>query len=94
MLVVLHSTNRIHKTYELFFQLVLVLDLLHHHVCLREFGLQQLFFQVSVFEHLLQVLEDSQVNLGVVVFFYTESCFHFFGCIKLKRYGNLGEMCK
>lgn len=85
MLVVLHSTNRIHKTYELFFQLVLVLDLLHHHVCLREFGLQQLFFQVSVFEHLLQVLEDSQVNLGVVVFFLHRKLFPFLWLHKTEK---------
>jgi len=47
----------------LFFQLVLLLNLLQDHVCLREFGFQQLLLQVSVLEDLFQVLEDIQVNL-------------------------------
>lgn len=42
---------------------MLLLGLLQQHVGLREFGLQQLFFQVSVFEDLLQVLEDNQEDL-------------------------------
>lgn len=47
------------KTHELFFQLVLLLRLLQDHVGLRELGVQQLFFQVSVFEDLFQVLKGS-----------------------------------
>lgn len=47
----------------LFFQLVLLLCLLHHQLRLREFSFQQLFFQVSVLEDLFQVLEEIQVNL-------------------------------
>lgn len=50
------------QTYKLYLQLVLLLSLLQHHVCLCEFGLQQLFFQVPVLKDLLQVLEESQVN--------------------------------
>lgn len=61
-----HWTNLIHKTYKLLFQLVLLLCLLQYCVCLRKFGLQQLFLQVSVLEDLFQVLEDNQVNLWVV----------------------------
>ena len=58
-----HSTNGTHKTYKVFFQLVLLLDLPQYQVRLRELGFQQLFFQVSVFEDLLQVLEDVQEDL-------------------------------
>lgn len=60
------------KTYMVFFQLMLLLCFLQQHVCLREFGFQQLFFQVSVLENLFQVLEDIQVDLSR---FHRESCF-------------------
>lgn len=49
--------------YQFFLQPVLLLSLLQYHVCLCELGLQQLLFQISVFEDLLQVLENSQKNL-------------------------------
>lgn len=74
------------KTYMVFFQLMLLLCFLQQHVCLREFGFQQLFFQVSVLENLFQVLEDIRVDLRVV---FTEKAVSFlalgaFGYIKLK----------
>lgn len=59
----LYRSENLMKTYMLFFQFVLLLCLLQYHVCLCEFGFQQLFFQVSVFEDLFQVLEDIQVDL-------------------------------
>lgn len=48
--------------YQLLLQPVLLLGLLQYHVCLCEFGLQQLLFQISVFEDLLQVLQRSQIK--------------------------------
>lgn len=66
---------------------MLLLGLLQQHVGLREFGLQQLFFQVSVFEDLLQVLEDNRG--GFMSRPHVDGLFRFllrelFGCMKLK----------
>lgn len=48
--------------YQLSLQPVLLLGLLQDHVCLCQFGLQQLLFQISVLEDLLQVLQSSQIK--------------------------------
>lgn len=55
--------QQIRSAYKLLLQLVLLLGLLQQHVGLREFGLQELLFQVSVFEHLFQVLENNRDDL-------------------------------
>ena len=59
----LPDKSDVQETYSLLFKLVLLLCILQKHVGLREFGVQQLFLQVSVLEDLFQVLEDIQVNL-------------------------------